>query len=66
VITEFVPTLEQEFIGRGWTLPKSLDRVYDSTLAQTELGWQPKYGFEAVLNMLDCELSEVLLVSGIS
>jgi len=55
-----VPTLEQEFMQRGWHLPKSLDRVYDSTLAQTELGWQPKYGYEAVLNMLDSELPEVL------
>lgn len=66
VIRESAPKLAQEFIGRGWTLPKSLDRIYDSTLAQTELGWQPKYGFEAVLNMLDSELAEVLPVSGIS
>ncbi|WP_041421691.1 NAD-dependent epimerase/dehydratase family protein [Shewanella sediminis] len=65
MIREFAPTLAQEFVGRGWHLPKSLDRVYDSTLAQTELVWQPKYGFEAVLNMLDSELPEVLPVRGV-
>jgi len=63
VIRESAPTLAQEFMQRGWRLPKSLDRVYDSTLAQTELDWQPKYGFEAVLNMLDSELPEVLPVT---
>ncbi|WP_299789001.1 NAD(P)-dependent oxidoreductase [uncultured Shewanella sp.] len=63
VITESAPALAEAFIYRGWELPESLDRVYDSSLAQTELGWQPKYGFEAVLNMLDSELSEVLPVT---
>jgi len=60
VVRELAPKLYDDFINRGWCLPQSLDRVYDSTLAQIELGWQPKYGFEAVLNMLDDELSEVL------
>jgi UDP-glucose 4-epimerase len=41
-------------------LPESIDRVYDSSLAQTELGWLPKYGFEDVVKMLDAGISEVL------
>ncbi len=65
VIKEFAPNIFDDFISRSWCLPQSLDRVYDSSLAQRELGWQPKYGFEAVFNMLDSELSEVLPVSGI-
>ena len=60
VIREFAPDLTESFANRGWRLPQSLDRVYDSTLAQQELGWQPKYGYESVLSMLDNESAEVL------
>ncbi len=60
VIQEYAPNLAADFASRGWCLPKTLDRVYDSTLAQRELGWQPKYGYQSVLSLLDNELSEVL------
>ncbi|SMY34401.1 UDP-glucose 4-epimerase [Photobacterium malacitanum] len=60
IIREFAPELAESFANRGWRLPQSLDRVYDSTLAQQELGWQPKYGYESVLSMLDNESAEVL------
>ncbi|WP_305815055.1 NAD-dependent epimerase/dehydratase family protein [Photobacterium leiognathi] len=60
IIREFAPDLAESFANRGWRLPQSLDRVYDSTLAQQELGWQPKYGYESVLSMLDNESAEVL------
>ncbi|RFB01687.1 NAD-dependent epimerase/dehydratase family protein [Parvularcula marina] len=33
----------------GWTAPAGIDRVYDSSLAQKELGWTPKHDFAAVL-----------------
>jgi len=48
------------FASRQWPLPESIDRVYDSTLAQRELGWMPKYGFEEVSRLLDAQISEVL------
>ncbi len=38
VIRECAANLAQDFIARSWYLPQSLDRVYDSTLAQQELG----------------------------
>ncbi|MGD6734946.1 NAD-dependent epimerase/dehydratase family protein [Photobacterium leiognathi subsp. mandapamensis] len=60
IIRELAPDLVESFANRGWRLPQSLDRVYDSTLAQQELGWQPKYGYESVLSMLDNESAEVL------
>lgn len=60
IIREVAPELAESFANRGWRLPQSLDRVYDSTLAQQELGWQPKYGYESVLSMLDNESAEVL------
>ncbi|MCW8328842.1 NAD(P)-dependent oxidoreductase [Photobacterium sp. SDRW27] len=60
VMREYAPELAEDFTNRGWCLPNTLDRVYDSTLAQRELGWQPKYGYKSVLNMLDDEIAEVL------
>jgi len=60
VIREAIPGLAESFAVRGWSMPQSLDRVYDSSLAQHELGWQPKYGYESVLSLLDNESAEVL------
>ncbi|WP_019612838.1 NAD-dependent epimerase/dehydratase family protein [Psychromonas ossibalaenae] len=62
VIQEYVPKLAQEFTERGWCLPGKLDRVYDSSLAQCELDWSPKQGYESLLAMLDDESAEVLPV----
>lgn len=62
LLREYAPSLAKHFDERGWLLPKSLDRVYDSSLAQKELNWRPKYGYESVLDMLDNESAEVLPV----
>lgn len=62
LIRELVPNLAAEYDKRGWNLPASIDRVYDSRLAKEELGWFPRYGYPAVLEMLDNEISEVLPV----
>lgn len=48
------------FESRRWKMPESIDRVYDSSLAQRELGWNPAYGFEDVTRLLDARISEVL------
>lgn len=65
VIKEYAPKLAKDFADRAWHLPKNLDRVYDSSLAQRELGWQPKYSYESVLDMLDNEFAEVLPATNI-
>jgi len=62
LLQKHAPNLVDNFNARGWLLPKRLDRVYDSSLAQKELNWRPKYGFESVLDMLDDESAEVLPV----
>lgn len=54
------PALVQAFAERGWALPASIDRVYSPALARRELGWQPRFGFAAVLQQLDDESPEVL------
>lgn len=54
------PTLCQLFEVRKWALPESIDRVYDSSLAQHALGWKPRYGYEDVVKLLDSNICEVL------
>ncbi len=63
LIREYVPALAAEFDKRGWQLPTTLDRVYDSGLAQKDLVWTPRFGFGSVLEMLDLGISEVLPVN---
>jgi nucleoside-diphosphate-sugar epimerase len=60
VLRQRAPALVQAFAERGWPLPASIDRVYSPALAQRELGWQPRFGFESVLQQRDEESPEVL------
>lgn len=60
VLKKRAPQLVEAFMHRGWPLPRSIDRVYASARAESELGWQPRYGFEEVLDMYDRESAEVL------
>ncbi|BDY04792.1 NAD(P)-dependent oxidoreductase [Ferrimonas sp. YFM] len=60
LIRQTLPELAVEFDRRGWSLPHSLDRVYDAGAATRALGWQPKHGFESVLALYDQGLAEVL------
>ncbi len=57
-----MPALADAFQKRGWKLPPSIDRVYVSDLAEKELGWAPRYGFEEILDQLDRASLEVLPV----
>ena len=60
VLRERCPAICELFESRRWTLPDSIDRVYDSSKAQKILQWKPLYGFEEVVNLLDNQISEVL------
>ncbi len=62
VLQSVATDLVAAFAQRGWSLPNSLDRVYDSSKAQKELAWQPQHGFQSVLDMLDGEIAEVFPV----
>jgi len=52
VVRRLVPGFEAEYQKRGWSLFKSLDRIYDNTKARRELGWQPRWDFAAVIEQL--------------
>ena len=60
VLRERCPEICELFTQRNWELPKSIGRVYDSSLAQKVLGWQPVHGFDSVVQMLDAQIPEVL------
>ena len=60
VIAKRCPELFHAFKQRQWPLPRSIDRVYDSSLATKKLGWQPRYGFEEIISQFDALSSEVL------
>jgi UDP-glucose 4-epimerase len=60
VVERRCPALADAFTRRGWTLPASIDRVYDASLASAELGWRARHGWDEVLAMYDRESSEVL------
>ena len=60
VIRQRFPVLSNLFDERGWELPKTIDRVYDSRRARTRLGWEARFGPEEVLEQLDRMSFEVL------
>lgn len=60
VLRERAPALVAAFEARGWSLPPSIDRVYDPGGAMRDLDWRPRHGFGAVLAMLDDAQAEVL------
>lgn len=49
-----VPVYEEVYAQRGWKMAPSIDRVYVNELARQELGWEPRYDFEFIINRLKC------------
>ncbi|WP_369039211.1 NAD-dependent epimerase/dehydratase family protein [Stenotrophomonas maltophilia] len=60
VLARRAPQLLAEFERRGWPLPLSIDRVYDSSRLRQTLGWQPRFGPEGVLQQYAAGSIEVL------
>jgi UDP-glucose 4-epimerase len=49
VVRRLFPACESTYSARRWKLFPSIDRVYVNQLARTELGWEPQYDFQRVL-----------------
>ena len=49
VLERRCPAVVAEMASRGWHVPRSIDRVYDSSLATRELGFTPRHGIESCL-----------------
>ena len=52
VIARHFPDAARLFAARGWTLPRSIGRVYDPSLIEQRLGFRCKTDFAAVLAAL--------------
>jgi UDP-glucose 4-epimerase len=51
-IARHFPNAARLYAGAGWRLPESIDRVYDPSLAERELGFRCRTGFADVLDAL--------------
>lgn len=52
VLAQKSPTYEELYKKVGWQMFPSINRVYVSNKAMIELGWQPKYDFQHLLNAM--------------
>jgi UDP-glucose 4-epimerase len=52
VLRRRVPEYEEEYARRGWKMFPSIGRVYVNERARRELGWNPRYDFRYVLDLL--------------
>jgi nucleoside-diphosphate-sugar epimerase len=52
VITRRFPEVEADYLRWGWRLPPTLDRVYSNALARRDLGWEPRYDFATVVDLV--------------
>jgi UDP-glucose 4-epimerase len=47
-----MPEYEDEYARRGWRMFPQIERVYVNERARRELGWQPRYDFRHVVELL--------------
>jgi UDP-glucose 4-epimerase len=52
VVQRHVPQYEREYERRGWKMFPSIGRVYVNERARRDLGWQPRYDFQHVIDRL--------------
>jgi UDP-glucose 4-epimerase len=52
VVQARFPACVALYAAQGWRLLDRIDRVYVNTRAREALGWQPRYGFQHVLDSL--------------
>ncbi|MCX6048121.1 MAG: NAD(P)-dependent oxidoreductase [Chloroflexi bacterium] len=52
VVQRLFPEFQAEYARRGWQMFPSIDRVYVNEKARLDLGWNPRYNFDLVLDRL--------------
>jgi UDP-glucose 4-epimerase len=55
VVARRVPAYRKVYAARAWTMFPGIDRVYDNAHARRDLGWQPRYDFARVLELIESE-----------
>jgi UDP-glucose 4-epimerase len=53
VVRRLIPRYEAVYRRRGWSMFPGIDRVYVNDRARRELGWEPRYDFARVIDLLD-------------
>lgn len=53
VVQRLFPRCRELYAARGWKLFARLDRVYVNDAARRDLQWEPRYGFDYVLDCLE-------------
>jgi UDP-glucose 4-epimerase len=51
LIAERLPEVAAAFRARNWPLPRTLDRVYDSSAATAAFGYRPRHGVRQLLGL---------------
>jgi nucleoside-diphosphate-sugar epimerase len=46
------PRAGEVFAARGWSMPTDIERVYVNQRARSDLGWEPRYTFDAAIAAL--------------
>ncbi|MBW8685690.1 NAD-dependent epimerase/dehydratase family protein [Chitinophaga rhizophila] len=52
VVNELIPAYLTEYQHRDWRMFGEIDRVYVNEKARQELGWQPRYDFSYIIELL--------------
>ncbi|HET7002860.1 MAG TPA: NAD(P)-dependent oxidoreductase, partial [Puia sp.] len=52
IVKSLYPEFEKIYAGLGWKMFPAIGRVYVNKKARKELGWQPKYDFQFILEQL--------------
>jgi UDP-glucose 4-epimerase len=52
VVSRLVPSYEDVYTRRGWSMFQDIDRVYVNERARTDLGWRPKYDFAHIIDLV--------------
>jgi nucleoside-diphosphate-sugar epimerase len=53
VVRRYAPQYEAVYAARGWSMFRTVDRVYVNDRARSELGWRPRYDFAHIIDRLD-------------
>ena len=56
VVARYFPQYQQLYARAGWTMFQTIDRVYDSSKAERQLGFECRIGFREKLEELERQL----------
>src|SRR5215831_13990822 len=52
LVRHCVPHYVEQYARRGWSVPSGIERVYDNARAREDLGWQPRWNFARIVDIL--------------